>query len=59
MEGEPKHMVNLMLKACALLALVTLICIKHANSEQVDTPVSREIANNENPGMYNYFIVSI
>lgn len=53
-EREPPQMVTLMLNSIVLLALVLFICISQANSEQVDTPVSREIANNENPGMYNY-----
>ncbi|KEH18237.1 LRR receptor-like kinase plant [Medicago truncatula] len=50
MEREPPEIVILMLKACVFLALVPFICISQANSEQLDKSVSREIANNENPG---------
>ncbi|KEH18240.1 LRR receptor-like kinase [Medicago truncatula] len=50
MERELPQIVTLMLKACVLLALVPFICNSQANSEQLDKPVSREIANKENPG---------
>jgi len=43
-------MVTLMLNSIVLLSLVPLICNSQANSEQLDKPVSREIANKENPG---------
>jgi len=49
-EREPPQMVTLMLNSIVLLSLVPLICNSQANSEQLDKPVSREIANKENPG---------
>jgi len=56
MERQQSWMVNLLLKAYLLLALVPHICISQANSAHLDKYVSREISNNEKPGMYNYFI---
>jgi hypothetical protein len=57
MERESPRIVTLMLIACVWFALVPFICISQANLEQLGKSVSREIANNENPGMYNYFII--
>ncbi|XP_013444211.2 probable LRR receptor-like serine/threonine-protein kinase At1g05700 [Medicago truncatula] len=50
MERHPPRMVNLLLKAYLLLALVPHICISQANSAHLDKYVSREISNNEKPG---------
>lgn len=54
MEREPPKIVTLMLNAFVFLALVPFICNSQANSEQLDKPVSREIANKENPGTNIY-----
>lgn len=50
MERELPKIATLMLNSIVLLALVPFICNSQANSEQLDKSVSREIANNENPG---------
>jgi hypothetical protein len=57
MERESPRIVTLMLIACVWFVSVPFICISQANLEQLGKSVSREIANNENPGMYNYFII--
>lgn len=54
MERELPKIATLMLNSIVLLALVPFICNSQANSEQLDKSVSREIANNENPGTNIY-----